>query len=244
MNILLLGGSHEARQIASRLANDHRVSLQVSIARADTWQWPERCEVRVGGFGSGKEFESWLGASRITHVIDATHPFAIAMTGRLAQALRHLDLDAVRILRPEWVPTQADRWIFLDQASDAAGHIPQGACAFLATGRRDLDRFGNLSDCRLLARVKSEAAGAFPFPNGGFIYGPGPFTVAGERALFKREKVNWIVTQNSGGDGGWPKLAAARALGLPVAMIRRPPMPLLLVVETVDAAIEWVRCRL
>lgn len=92
--------------------------------------------------------------------------------------------------------------------------------------------------------MKSEEPEVFPLANGRFIYAPGPFTVAGEQALFEREKVDWVVTRNSGGDGGWPKLAAARELGLPVALIRRPPPPSVTLVETVEEVLEWVGRRL
>ena len=107
-----------------------------------------------------------------------------------------------------------------------------------------MGEFQNLSGCLLLCRVKSEEPEVLRYPNGGFIYAPGPFTVTGERALFEREKVDWIVTQNSGGDGGWPKLGAERELGLPMAMIRRPPVPSLPAADSVDGALDWVRCRL
>ncbi|MEK6216697.1 MAG: precorrin-6A/cobalt-precorrin-6A reductase, partial [Boseongicola sp.] len=140
--------------------------------------------------------------------------------------------------------TPADKWIFIQKPSDAVDHIPLGSRVFLATGRRDLDAFRNLVGCQLLCRVKSEEPEDFPLANGRVIYAPGPFTVAGEQARFERETVEWVVTRKSGGDGGWPKLAAARALGLPVALIRRPPLPSVTVVETVEEVLEWVGHRL
>jgi precorrin-6A/cobalt-precorrin-6A reductase len=244
MKILLLGGSQEARRIALLLAGQPDLSLSVWLAQPDVREWPAGCETRVGEFGSGSGVQTWLRASNFAAVIDATHPFATDMAGPVASASQELGFGFVRIIRPEWSPTPADKWTFIRKASDAADHIPRSSRVFLATGRRDLSAFRNLADCRLLCRVKSEEPEVFPLANGRFIYAPGPFTVAGEQALFEREKVDWVVTRNSGGDGGWPKLAAARALGLPVALIRRPPQPPLTVVETVKEVLEWVGRRL
>ncbi len=49
------------------------------------------------------------------------------------------------------------------------------------------------------------------------------------------------MTKNSGGDMTRPKLDAAAALGVPVVMVDRPPLPDgVAVVSTVDDAVAWV----
>ena len=52
--------------------------------------------------------------------------------------------------------------------------------------------------------------------------------------------IDLLVSKNSGGAATYPKIAAARTLGLPVVMIARPPMPPGDTVATVDEAVEWV----
>ena len=49
-----------------------------------------------------------------------------------------------------------------------------------------------------------------------------------------------LVTKASGGEATYAKLAAARVLGLPVLMVRRPAPPPGPVVETVADALEWL----
>ncbi|ERI30230.1 precorrin-6x reductase CbiJ/CobK-like protein, partial [Burkholderia cenocepacia BC7] len=53
----------------------------------------------------------------------------------------------------------------------------------------------------------------------------GPFTLDGERALFALAGIDVVVSKNSGGAATEAKLDVARERGLPVVMLRRPPLP-------------------
>lgn len=53
----------------------------------------------------------------------------------------------------------------------------------------------------------------------------GPFTVADETTLLREYLIDVLVTKNSGGEATAAKLTAARQLGLPVVVVRRPPLP-------------------
>jgi len=53
----------------------------------------------------------------------------------------------------------------------------------------------------------------------------GPFTLDGERALFALQAFDVVVSKNSGGGATEAKLEVARERGLPVVMLRRPPLP-------------------
>ena len=55
------------------------------------------------------------------------------------------------------------------------------------------------------------------------ILGRGPFAIEAEEKLLREESIEMIVTKNSGGEATFAKLLAARALGLPVVMVARPP---------------------
>ena len=70
-----------------------------------------------------------------------------------------------------------------------------------------------------------------------------PFTVASERTLLARHHIEALVCKNSGGPTA-AKLVAARAAGIPVVMLRRPPLPEGETVTNVDAAIVWLHGRL
>ncbi len=70
----------------------------------------------------------------------------------------------------------------------------------------------------------------------------GPFTEADDRALMLAHGIDRLVTKNSGGVAVAGKLAAARALGIAVVMVARPPPPEGATVP--DAAGRWRGCML
>jgi precorrin-6A/cobalt-precorrin-6A reductase len=72
------------------------------------------------------------------------------------------------------------------------------------------------------------------------VTGRGPFSEADERALLVSHGIEIIIAKNSGGAATYGKIAAARALGLEVIMLRRPVPPDAPVVETVEEAIAWL----
>jgi precorrin-6A/cobalt-precorrin-6A reductase len=65
--------------------------------------------------------------------------------------------------------------------------------------------------------------------------------VDGELALMREHAIDVLVTKDSGGEQTAAKLAAARQRGIPVVIVRRPPAPAAPTVDTVDAAVEWIR---
>ncbi|HQS48333.1 MAG TPA: precorrin-6A/cobalt-precorrin-6A reductase, partial [Xanthobacteraceae bacterium] len=50
--------------------------------------------------------------------------------------------------------------------------------------------------------------------------------------------------KNSGGTATYGKIAAARALGIEVVMLRRPSLPDVARVSEADAALAWLDARL
>ena len=239
MTLLLLAGTGEAQQIARELAA-HGADAVVSFAGESRLSKEFGLPVRVGGFGGDDGFRSYLGAQGISAVLDATHPFAARVTDRTARICRALAIPYCRVLRPGWTPAPGDQWVMIGDEAEAAAHIAPGSTVFLATGRQTLGRYANLAQCRLICRQIDPPDREFPFENGYFLVGTPPFSVAQEKALFAELGVDWLVVRNAGGAASATKLTAARELGLPVAMISRPPEPDAPRVRTVEAALEWV----
>jgi precorrin-6A/cobalt-precorrin-6A reductase len=144
----------------------------------------------------------------------------------------------LRLERAGWTAGAGDRWTWVDDAAGAVAVIPAGASVFLATGRQTVAEFAGLAG-EAWCRVIDPPEAKFPLRRGGWVVGRPPFSVADEVALFRRLGVQWVVAKDSGAAEAEGKLAAARELGLPVAMIRRPASvgPR---VETVEAALDWV----
>lgn len=242
--VLLLAGTGEARQIAAALTRESRLVATASLARPDRRPMPLGIPTRIGGWGGRDAFADWLRQKRIHGIIDATHPFANGISHRTADVAADLGIDYLQVLRPAWRPEPGDRWLFLNAEDEAANHIPEDATVFLATGRKELERFGNLAPRRIYCRLLGTPLEPFPFENGAYLVNRPPFSVRDEIALFEALGIDWLVVRNSGGGGSTAKLEAARALGLRVAMLRRPPQPEAVRAETVSEVLAWVRRRL
>ncbi|WP_411890410.1 cobalt-precorrin-6A reductase [Yoonia sp. SDW83-1] len=238
MTLLLLAGSGDARRIAEGL---NGVDVIASLAGATRDPAPLPVPTRSGGFGGEAGFRQFLTENGITAVLDATHPYAHRITVRTARVCAKLDLPFLQFLRPGWKPEPGDKWTEIAREEDAAAHIPQGTTVFLGTGRQTLEGFANLVGRRVICRQIDPPEAPFPFEGGEFLVGRPPFSVEDEIALFSRLKVDWLVVKNAGGAASRTKLTAARQLGIPVLMIARPPQGDWPIVDTVDAALDWVR---
>ena len=127
--------------------------------------------------------------------------------------------------------------MWADSVDDAAALLPSlGKRAFLTTGRTSLAAFADL-DLEFLVRCVDPPSGALP-RRIRVLLSRGPFTVDGERALLREHAVDVLVTKDSGGSLTSAKLAAARAEGVQVLVVRRPPLPAGVdAVTTVEAAL-------
>ncbi len=238
-----MAGTAEARTLADRLAQDPRVAVLASLAGETRTPHRLAVPVRVGGFGGDEAQEKFMQDEGIKAVLDATHPFAAQISARSAALCARLGLPYLQILRPGWVPGAGDRWTFVDREEEVAAALPAGAVVFLATGRKTLDRLSGLAAHRVYCRRIDRAEGPCPLPQGRWVVGRAPFSVADEVALFRRLGVTALVVKDAGGTAD-AKLVAAREMGLPVVLIRRPPQPPGDKAASVAAALDWLERRL
>lgn len=240
IRLLLLAGTAEARDLAQRLAGRPGLAVTISLAGATRQPRPLPWPTRTGGFGGAAGQEAFLREGGFTHVIDATHPFARAISARTAEVCAALGLPRLLLQRPGWTAGPGDDWRFVADEAEAAALIPDGAAVFLATGRQSLARFAGLAGCTVYLRQIDPPDAPFPLPQGGFVIGRPPFPVDEEVALFRRLGIDWLVVKDSGGEKSRSKLDAARQLRLPVVMLRRPPPPPGPVAATVEEALGWL----
>ena len=239
--VLVLGGTGEARELASVLATLPDVSVVSSLAGRVTTPRLPRGEVRVGGFGGADGLTHWLRDNAVAAVIDATHPFAARITTSAAHAAAHAHVPLLVLRRPAWVVADADDWHVVADLGGAAGLTATlGRRAFLTIGRQEVAAFSAVEDVWFLIRA-IEAPGE-PLPrHRQVLLSRGPFTVPGEVDLLRHHRIDVVVTKNSGGPATVAKLTAARRLGVPVIMVERPPLPAgVATAGTVDEAVSWL----
>lgn len=177
---------------------------------------------RIGGFGGALGLAAYLREQGLRAVIDATHPFAARISANTTLACRETGLPLAVLTRPAWQRADGDRWIEVDSfaaAAGALGETPRNV--FLAVGRQELAAFRDGAHRYLIRSVDAVAADVVP-RDAVTILARGPFDEAAETELMRQHAIDIVVAKNSGGAATYAKIAAARALGLPVVMIRRP----------------------
>ncbi len=232
-HVLILAGTREARLVCAACGG-----LDVLASLAGVTREPRALgvPVRVGGFGGEAGFRAAL--EGVAAVLDATHPFAVRISARAAAVCGEVGLPYLRLSRAEW--TTEPGWRRHADAAAAARALPDGARVLLVTGPGSVGAFLGWG-LRLWCRRVDDAP---PQPGVEWLVGL-PGGARDERETMERLGVMHLVTKNSGGERG--KLDAARALGVAVHMIDRPPSPQGAVAgeEThdIDRAIAFVRAH-
>lgn len=223
LRLLVLGGTAEAGALARALAGDGTVAPVVSLAgRTESPVLPP-VPHRVGGFGGASGLAHYLAEHRVQAVVDATHPFASRIAVNAVEACSIADVPLAILTRPPWTARPGDRWTgvaSLQAAARALGTAPRRV--FLTTGRLGLATFKTAARHRYLIRTIDPPDPADLPPDHALVSGRGPFAIEAELALMRRERIDVLVTKNSGGRAGSAKLEAARELGLPVILVERP----------------------
>ena len=240
MKVLILGGTSEASALAPALA-ERDMPAMFSYAGRVAVPKPQPLPTRVGGFGGVAGLAAFLMEQRITHLVDATHPFAEQMSRHALAAAERCGVAIIALSRPPWAPAPGDRWQRVSgiEAAVAALSGPSQRI-LLAIGRMHLAAFAARPQHHYLLRLVDRPEAPPPLPQHSLTIDRGPFTLEGDLALLRAHGIERIVAKNAGGQGAVSKLTAARQLGLPVVMIERPALPRRREVHSVEAVLAWL----
>jgi precorrin-6A/cobalt-precorrin-6A reductase len=240
MRVLVLGGTTEASQIARALSGAGIAGV-FSYAGRTAAPMAQPLPTRVGGFGGVSGLADYVLNERISHVVDATHPFAAQMSGNAVSACRQTSTPLVAFERPQWEPGPGDDWRNVPDADAAVAALPDDpARIFLAIGKQNLAAFAAKPQHFYLLRIVDAPQAPLPLPNAEMVLARGPFTADADLALLEDRRITHVVAKNAGGTGARAKLDAARMLGLPVIVIDRPPLLDRTVVQSIDCIMSWL----
>jgi precorrin-6A/cobalt-precorrin-6A reductase len=167
------------------------------------------------------------------------------MARHAREAAEAAQIPRLMLIRPAWRRHPLDRWIEVGDVAGAAAILPRaGRRVFLTVGATELEPFAGLTDHFFLVRMIDPPREAPPLADHEIVLGRGPFTVAAERQLMRRHAIETLVAKASGGAATEAKIIAARELSIPIVMVRRPLPERGERVDTVDAALIWIRRRL
>ncbi|MDE0209557.1 MAG: cobalt-precorrin-6A reductase [Boseongicola sp.] len=239
-NLLILGGSAEASALAAHVA---ALGLRATFSYAGRVAKPiaQPLPTRVGGFGGATGLVDYLKDHSVTHLIDATNPFAAQISRNAVAACATAGVPLIALARPPWTPRPGDRWTRVPDTVGAAksiGSTPRRV--FLAIGRTEVPVFEVAPQHHYLLRFVDIPKERPTLPRHDVIVDRGPFAEATERNLLESHRIDLLVSRNAGGEGARAKIDAARELGLPILMIDRPNPPQRREAGTVEEVLDWI----
>jgi precorrin-3B C17-methyltransferase len=186
--------------------------------------------------------------SRARVIVDATHPFAQQMSEQLIGLSKELGIPYLRYERPSAFDTGGS---WCDSVADAAERaIATGQRIFLATGSKDLATFLNAPNAgqrEWFVRMTPEPALVRRAIDLGvardhILAMQGPFSEAFNTALWRDQRIDCVVTKDSGEAGGFSaKARAAAALKIPLLVIRRPQVAYPSIAASFEAVSEQLQ---
>ena len=239
-HLLILAGTTEATDLAKLVAAAN-IPATLSYAGRVERTKPQPLPKRIGGYGGAQGLAEYLRAEKVTHVIDATHPFASQMSVNAINACRETGTKLCALTRPAWDSVDGDHWHRVRTIGAAAEYL-QGmgeTNVMLAIGRMHLAEFACAPQHQYLLRLVDKAE-TLPLPKATALFSRGPFSTEDDIALMLDHNIKLLVSKNAGGRGTYSKIEAARHLGIPVVMIDRPAIPERAEVHTPKDALDWV----
>lgn len=176
--------------------------------------------------------------------MDATHPYAAAVTENIRRICKKISCPLLRILREDtraafhdmavshdiWQKTPEDI-IFMDSVEDAAVFLAdtQGKI-LITTGSKELEKYTIIENYqnRCIARVLPilsvmEKCAGLGFAGKNLIAMQGPFSEEMNYQMLKQADCRYLVTKDSGKEGGYEeKCEAALRAGVKLVVVKRP----------------------
>ena len=238
-NVMVLGGTAEAGELAARLAGDDRLATVTSLAGLTRLPAAIAGPVRRGGFGGPDGLAATLREEGYHALIDATHPFASRIAAHAAEAAQTASVPRIKLVRPVFSRPTGLAVSEVEDMAAAAKLVPNGARVFLAAGRREITAFSDRTDLWCLVRMIEPPSAGVALPPGEVILGRPNQSVDDEMALLHEHRIDVLVAKDSGGPAS-AKIEAAAQLHLPVFLITRPDPPAGDIVPNVEGVLAWI----
>ena len=227
MCLLVLGGTAEAKKIATKL---HQRGIPLIYSIAGLVRQPQMdCQVISGGFSRYGGLKLYCEQQGVTGILNVAHPYAQRISETASQVANISGLPYWRYLRPPWQASEGDDWQSFSDWDSLIPHLAIRRSVMLTAGQLASKYFDQLSVLAGSGQQQILRTAVKPEPSLPehmvWLQGIGPFTAGDERDLMQRYKVDALVTKNSGGEATKAKLIAARELGVSVYLLARPTLP-------------------
>lgn len=229
--IWIFGGTSEGRRLAEFCAGQG-LTTEVSVATeyGEQMLFKPQCGSVLQGRMSEEQMREHIRTHGVELVIDATHPYAVEVTGNIRRACGKESVEYVRLLRKSAEPAWNDGIVWADSAAEAAAYLAKtDGNIMLATGSKELPVFCGIIDAkRLYPRVLPFVESLKICEDNGIVQAncvamQGPFSEELNMALLKQYRCRFLVTKESGTAGGFEdKITACQKTGVTAVVIRRP----------------------
>ena len=228
--ICVFAGTSEGRRLLEFLAGQDIPTLACVATDYGETLVPQAGNIEVSARRlDGNAMKALFAERRFDLVIDATHPFATAVSENIAGACAETATEYLRLNRADSA-VEGDA-VIVDSIQAAADFLStHPGNALLTTGSKELKPYTAVPDwqARLWPRVLPMASSLQACADAGLapahiIAMQGPFSVEMNVATLKSIRARWLVTKASGDSGGFrDKLEAARLAGARCVVIGRP----------------------
>src|SRR5207247_11231099 len=158
------------------------VALTTALAGRTRNPGPIAGQVRIGGFGGAAGLAAYLVDQRVDCLIDATHPFASAISRAARLAAERTGVPRLLLRRPPWARHKLDRWIEVDSIEAAALLVGRvGRRAWLTVGASAVAAFAAADGVSFVVRLIDPPRERLPLPVHEVVLGRGPFGVGEAR---------------------------------------------------------------
>src|SRR6187200_381537 len=198
MTIVILGGTAEARQLASVLVADGVDVISSLAGRVRRPNLPPG-RVRIGGFGGVDGLAEYLRRQAAAALVDATHPFAATISENAMQAASRTGTPLIRLERPGWTDhPRASSWLWVRDAAAARAVADSARRPFLTTGRQSLTEFGSWADRDVVVGLVDPPTKPLP-ERWTVIMSRGPYSYSDERQILSEYAIDVLLSKDSGG---------------------------------------------
>ncbi|MBD9389564.1 cobalt-precorrin-6A reductase [Agrobacterium sp. AGB01] len=241
-SILILGGTADARILSGKLAEESGYRILLSMAGRTREPVKQPVPVRSGGFGGADGLASFIMENAFDLLVDATHPYAARISANAVHAAQQAQVPLIALERAVWQRQVGDHWQAVADVKEAVCAVGSSSKnAFLALGRQELLPFEAAPQHNYLIRSVDPVEPALAVPHARYMTARGPFVLEDEITMLRDNRIDIIVSKNSGGAAAYGKIEAARQLGIEVVMIERPPHPCPATVPNIEAALTAIQ---
>lgn len=225
----VIGGTSESVIVAQAIA-ENNFSCIVTVTTADAVKlYPvlSNLQIRVGQL---KEFQihDFIQQEKIIAIVDASHPYAIAISETVIKIAQVLQIPYLRYERAELVPSQ-NITVLEDFETLLTGNYLTNHRVLLTVGYKILPRFKQWQSqavlfARILPSMESlKVALESGFTSDRLIAIRPPLSIDLEKALWQQWNISLVISKASGQAGGEEiKQKVAELSGIPLIVIARP----------------------